>query len=72
MGAEWRGIEGPQLAHMLDQSHHVTDPIESLMSSAIELTRSCAQALLVDRKVLTGYQKTNVVLTAAQTLKRAT
>ena len=41
-------------AHMLDQSHNVTDPIESLMTSAIELQRAYAQALLVDRQVLHG------------------
>ena len=58
-------------AHMLDQSHNVTDPIESLMTSAIELTRAYAQALLVDREVLAGFQDSNDVLMAAQTLKRA-
>ena len=36
-------------AHMLDQSHNVTDPIESLMTSAIELQRAYAQALIVER-----------------------
>ena len=36
--------------HMLDQSHNVTDPIESLMNSATEVSRAYAQALLVDRK----------------------
>ncbi|HKT72113.1 MAG TPA: L-rhamnose catabolism isomerase [Steroidobacteraceae bacterium] len=69
--AEWRKVSGLQLAHMLDQSHNVTDPIESLMTSAIELTRAYAQALLVDRKGLEGFQEANDVLMAAQTLKRA-
>jgi len=69
--AEWRAVPGLKLAHMLDQSHNVTDPIESLMTSAIELTRAYAQALLVDRKALAGYQETNDALMAAQTLKRA-
>ncbi len=32
-------------AYMLDQSHNVTDPVESLMSSAMELQRRYAQAL---------------------------
>jgi L-rhamnose isomerase/sugar isomerase len=68
--AEHRGVHS-QLAHMLDQSHNVTDPIESLICSAIELTRAYAQALLVDRKALAGYQETNDALMAAQTLKRA-
>jgi L-rhamnose isomerase/sugar isomerase len=69
--AEYRGVGSLRLAHMLDQSHNVTDPIESLIGSAIELTRSYAQALLVDRRALAGYQETNDVLMAAQTLKRA-
>jgi L-rhamnose isomerase/sugar isomerase len=34
---------------MLDQSHNVTDPIESLMQSAMEVQRAYAQALIVDR-----------------------
>jgi L-rhamnose isomerase/sugar isomerase len=69
--AQLRGSLSSSLAHMLDQSHNVTDPIESLMSSAVELTRAYAQALLVDRAALSGYQEKNDVLMAAQTLKRA-
>jgi L-rhamnose isomerase/sugar isomerase len=57
-------------AHMLDQSHNVTDPIESLMTSAIELQRAYAQALIVDRGALREHQSANDVLMAAQTLKR--
>jgi L-rhamnose isomerase/sugar isomerase len=57
-------------AHMLDQSHNVTDPIESLMTSAIELQRAYAQALIVDRKALHEYRIGNDALMAAQTLKR--
>ena len=55
--------------HMLDQSHNVTDPIESLMASAMEVQRAYAQALLVDRKALSGYQDTNDALMATTTLK---
>ncbi|MDB6042947.1 MAG: L-rhamnose isomerase [Gammaproteobacteria bacterium] len=58
-------------AHMLDQSHNVTDPLESLMVSAIELQRAYAQALLVDREALAAYQHDNDALMATQTLKRA-
>lgn len=58
-------------AYMLDQSHNVTDPIESLMISAATVQRCYAQALLVDRQVLTAYQDANDVLMAAQTLKTA-
>jgi L-rhamnose isomerase/sugar isomerase len=56
---------------MLDQSHNVTDPIESLINSAIELQRAYAQALLVDRQQLADYQQRNDVLMAAVALKRA-
>lgn len=55
--------------HMLDQSHNVTDPIESLMSSAMEVQRAYAQALLVDRLALAGYQGDNDALMASATLK---
>jgi L-rhamnose isomerase/sugar isomerase len=58
-------------AYMLDQSHNVTDPIESLMTSAATVQRCYAQALLVDRQALTAYQDANDVLMAAQTLKAA-
>ena len=65
------GAEGFDPAHMLDQSHNVTDPIESLMLSAVEVHRAYAQALLVDRKALEGYQDSNDALMATQTLKAA-
>ncbi|AML50159.1 L-rhamnose catabolism isomerase [Falsihalocynthiibacter arcticus] len=55
--------------HMLDQSHNVTDPIESLMVSATEVQRAYAQALLVDRTVLEGFQESNDALMATTTLK---
>ncbi|MER9200310.1 L-rhamnose catabolism isomerase [Mesorhizobium sp. M0933] len=69
--AELSGAEGFDPAHMLDQSHNVTDPIESLMLSAIEVQRAYAQALLVDRKALEGFQDANDALMATQTLKIA-
>ena len=62
---------GLRPAYMLDQSHNVTDPIESLMSSAVEVQRAYVQAALVDRTALAGYQQDNDVLQAAQTLKQA-
>ena len=55
--------------HMLDQSHNVTDPIESLMVSATEVQRAYAQALLVDRAALAGFQEDNDALMATTTLK---
>ncbi|UYN99635.1 MAG: L-rhamnose catabolism isomerase [Devosia sp.] len=58
-------------AHMLDQSHNVTDPIESLMLSAADVQRAFAQALLVDRKSLAGAQNANDALAATQELRKA-
>ena len=69
--AELKGVEGFDPAHMLDQSHNVTDPIESLMLSAVEVQRAYAQALLVDRKALEGFQESNDALMATQALKAA-
>ncbi|TJW16665.1 MAG: L-rhamnose catabolism isomerase [Mesorhizobium sp.] len=69
--AELSGAEGFDPAHMLDQSHNVTDPIESLMLSAVEVQRAHAQALLVDRKALAEFQDANDALMATQTLKIA-
>src|SRR5262245_43151338 len=69
--AELRGAKGFDPAHMLDQSHNVTDPIESLMLSAVEVQRAYAAALLVDRKALETYQDGNDALMARETLKEA-
>jgi L-rhamnose isomerase/sugar isomerase len=69
--ARWRKVPHLHPAHMLDQSHNVTDPIESLMASAIELQRAYAQALLVDRERLSELQQANDALLASHTLKQA-
>jgi L-rhamnose isomerase / sugar isomerase len=69
--AELRGAEGFDPAHMLDQSHNVTDPIESLMLSAAEVQRAYAATLLVDRKALEAYQDDSDALMARETLKVA-
>jgi L-rhamnose isomerase/sugar isomerase len=58
-------------AHMLDQSHNVTDPIESLMLSAADVQRAYAQALLVDRNGLSVAQNANDALAATQHLRLA-
>jgi len=57
--------------YMLDQSHNVTDPIESLMVSASELVRAYVQAHLVDRQALTEAQEKCDPLMALATLKEA-
>jgi L-rhamnose isomerase/sugar isomerase len=69
--AERRKAEGFAPAYMIDQSHNVTDPIESLMQSAIELQRAYAQALVVDRAALEAAQQANDALAAHLELKRA-
>lgn len=58
-------------AYMLDQSHNVTDPIESLMSSAVEVQRAFIQSALVDRATLRHHQEANDVHASAQALKQA-
>ena len=63
--------KGLSLAYLIDQSHNVTDPIESLMSSAMEIARAYTQASLVDRKALTAAQDANDVLAAHRILKAA-
>jgi L-rhamnose isomerase/sugar isomerase len=69
--AEQRGGPGFDPAHMIDQSHNVTDPIESLMVSTMEIERAYVQALLVDRAALEGFQAENDALMASATLKAA-
>jgi L-rhamnose isomerase / sugar isomerase len=69
--AQRRKAEGFAPAYMIDQSHNVTDPIESLMQSAIELQRAYALALIVDRAGLEAAQEANDALGAHLELKRA-
>ncbi|WP_134494709.1 L-rhamnose catabolism isomerase [Microvirga pakistanensis] len=69
--AEHRRADDFHPAHMIDQSHNVTDPIESLIRSANEIRRAYAQALIVDRKALEEYQESNDALMASETLKSA-
>jgi len=69
--AEQRSAPGFDPAYMLDQSHNVTDPIESLMVSAMEAQRAYAQAILVDRPALEAAQEANDVMLAHRTLKAA-
>ena len=69
--AELSKVENFNPAYMLDQSHNVTDPIESLVTSAIELARAYVQAHLVDRAALTEAQEKCDPLIALATLKQA-
>jgi len=58
-------------SYMLDQSHNITDPIESLVTSAIEVSRAYAQAHLVDRERLSEAQRNGDPIDALLTLKEA-
>jgi L-rhamnose isomerase/sugar isomerase len=58
-------------AYMIDQSHNVTDPVESLLSSAEAISAAFVKALMVDRPVLSDYQRSNDVLMAFRTLRDA-
>jgi len=69
--AEYRDAPDFNPTYMLDQSHNVTDPIESLMNSAAEVQRSYVKALLVDRVKMDEYQSANDALMAANELKSA-
>jgi L-rhamnose isomerase/sugar isomerase len=64
-----RKAPGFDPAYMIDQSHNVTDPIESLMQSAVEVARAYAQALLVDRAALRAAQEASDALGAHRLLK---
>jgi L-rhamnose isomerase/sugar isomerase len=69
--AELNNLPSFNPAYMLDQSHNITDPIESLVTSAIELTRAYIQAHLVDRERLAEAQASNDPIAALGTLKEA-
>jgi L-rhamnose isomerase/sugar isomerase len=59
------------LAYMIDQSHNVTDPIESLISSANEIVNSYTKSLLVDYSLLEKSQDSNDAIQSMQILKMA-
>jgi L-rhamnose isomerase / sugar isomerase len=69
--AELERVPGFAPAYMLDQSHNVTDPLESLMTSGVEVVRACVQAHLVDRTALAEAQDGNDATRALQVLKQA-
>lgn len=69
--AELNSVENFDPAYMLDQSHNVTDPVESLMMSAVELTRAYVQAHIVARVALQEAQEKNDALMALTILKQA-
>jgi L-rhamnose isomerase / sugar isomerase len=58
-------------AYMIDQSHNVTDPIESLIGSAEAIAEAYAKALIVDREALHQAQAENDAMMAFQALRAA-
>jgi L-rhamnose isomerase/sugar isomerase len=69
--AEVSKVPGFDPSYMLDQSHNVTDPIESLATSSIEVARAYIQACLVDRVRLREAQAVGDAIAAHATLKEA-
>jgi L-rhamnose isomerase/sugar isomerase len=69
--AEHRKAKGFAPAYMIDQSHNVTDPIESLIGSATEILRCFVQASLVNRDELAALQASNDVMGGHRLLKQA-
>ncbi|MBW8735370.1 MAG: TIM barrel protein, partial [Asticcacaulis sp.] len=71
VSAEIRGKGAFRPSYMMDQSHNVTDPIESLLNSARAIAGSYAKALIIDRMALKGYQADNDVIMAHNCLRLA-
>jgi L-rhamnose isomerase/sugar isomerase len=69
--AERNPRDGFDPAYMIDQSHNVTDPIESMLSSAEAIAQCYVKALLVDRDALRAAQDANDTMMAFQALRRA-
>jgi L-rhamnose isomerase/sugar isomerase len=69
--AELNPRDGFDPAYMIDQSHNVTDPIESMLSSAEAIAQCYAKASLVDREALHEAQQANDTMMAFQALRRA-
>jgi L-rhamnose isomerase/sugar isomerase len=69
--AELKPRDGFAPAYMIDQSHNVTDPIESMLSSAEAIASAYAKAVIVDREALHAAQQANDVMMAFQALRRA-
>jgi L-rhamnose isomerase / sugar isomerase len=69
--AELHPRDGFNPAYMIDQSHNVTDPIESIMSSAEAIASCYAKAIVVDREALHAAQTSNDTMMAFQALRRA-
>jgi len=64
-------LPGFDPAYMIDQSHNIKDPIESLLQTVDQLQQAYAKACLVDHPLLAEQQASGDVIMAERTLKRA-
>ncbi|MDC7684953.1 L-rhamnose catabolism isomerase [Asticcacaulis sp. BYS171W] len=58
-------------SYMMDQSHNVTDPMESILNSARAIGGAYAKALIVDRAAMAAYQDANDVMMGHNCLRLA-
>jgi L-rhamnose isomerase/sugar isomerase len=71
-GMDARGMDhANDLGWMIDASHNVKDPLEDLLQSVEAIKIAYAQALLVDKKALTGAQDKNDTTLAQEILQQA-
>jgi len=69
--AERRDPKAFHPAYMIDESHNLTDPIESLLAAGEAIAGAYARALLVDRAELKAAREKNDVMMAFSALRRA-
>lgn len=69
--AQMRNAPGFSPAYMIDQSHNVTDPIESLIASTNEILRAFVRASLIDRTALDAVHDRCDVMAGHHLLKAA-
>ncbi len=65
------GLAGFKPAYMIDQSHNLKDPIESLLQTVDQLQQAYAKACLVDHEELAAHQESGDVIMAERALKQA-
>jgi len=59
------------VAYMIDQSHNVKPKVEAMIQSVVNVQTAYAQALLIERDVLTKAQLSGDIVGAEETLMRA-
>jgi len=69
--AERERLPGFDPAYMIDQSHNLKDPIESLLQTVDQLQQAYAKACVVDHEELAAHQASGDAIMAERTLKRA-